>query len=267
MNNLPPIATASKQQEPDEVVEKDTDDAEENVPNLLDFLLPAGGLIEAGSSQFGIFGNRNVIQGWVKQPSPCCAAAAVAGAINALASLHRKDSRAFNHDDVLGIYRAIFSRQISNLQESFERLFGAPVEGLIDKIESQLVKEGRIIGGKKSSGASKKAVLRAIKRLTLDNAGTEEVVDANADSLVPSFADPITCIRDVIKEHGGLDGVDLADSSVDDDAVRQDAADDQGDEVSVWYYSHVCLSVLSVHIGLPVFAVYMSICLFPRLLG
>lgn len=224
-SSLPPITVTSKF-EPDEIIEKDTDAAEENVPNLIDFLLPGGGLIEAGCSQFGISGNRNVIQGWVKQPSPCCAAAALAGAINALASLQRKDNRAFSHDDILGIYRSIFSRQINSMKESFERILGAPLDGLIDKIETELVKEGRIIGGTKSATATKKSILRAIKTLILQETVAS---DGTSDIIVPSFLDPINCMRDVIKEHGGLDDTDSSDDTAD-SAVRQDAIEDQGEE-------------------------------------
>lgn len=63
--------------------------------------------------------------GWVKQPSPCCAAAAVAGAWNALAGIERTHAKALHFPDVISIYCTILREQIERLSLSFERKLGA----------------------------------------------------------------------------------------------------------------------------------------------
>lgn len=52
-----------------------------------------------------------LFDGWVKQPSPCCGAASIAGAYNALHGLHRSDGRTFRDlTDVLAKYCAALAR-------------------------------------------------------------------------------------------------------------------------------------------------------------
>jgi hypothetical protein len=60
-------------------------------------------LISGGSLSYSI----PLLQGWVAQPSPCCAAASVAGAFNALQQYDKTDSRALDHLAVMEIYRQV----------------------------------------------------------------------------------------------------------------------------------------------------------------
>ena len=84
-----------------ERVERDTDEIED-VTNVFEFLIPAG-TVPADCSQFSLSYNKNVLDGWVRQPSACCGAASVAGAWNALAKLHRGDKMALTHESVLTV--------------------------------------------------------------------------------------------------------------------------------------------------------------------
>jgi hypothetical protein len=86
-------------------VERDTWE-DEDVPNVMSLvILPAE--IMRNCSLFGMAFYQPVFDGWVKQPSACCAAAAVAGAWNALHRLHRRNPGACTHLDVV---------QVSSLQ-------------------------------------------------------------------------------------------------------------------------------------------------------
>jgi len=78
-----------------EIVEQDTADTED-IPNLLEFLLPNGKL-PRDANMFGLHYNMKVFNGWVKQPSPCCGASSVAGAWNSVLGHHRNDSNSLNH--------------------------------------------------------------------------------------------------------------------------------------------------------------------------
>ena len=94
-------------------VEQDTADSEQ-IPDLYSYLLPPEE-IRNGIRSFGLYFDRNVFEGWVKQPSACCAAASVAGGWNVLANLTRseRENGALHHEDVLDMYREIFLEIIS----------------------------------------------------------------------------------------------------------------------------------------------------------
>ena len=150
-----------------EKVEKDTD-AIEDIPNILDFLLPPGTLPESCTT-FGIMYNKRVLDGWVKQPSACCGAASVAGAWNALSGHHRRDSGAVTHDTVLAVYRNMFVEMILRKQRSFERRLGAPINEILKGISDGLLAIGRTIGGRKEAGAQLKAVVAVLKDIAREH--------------------------------------------------------------------------------------------------
>jgi len=147
-----------------EIIEQDTGDSED-IPNLLEFLLPESSLVNQTGS-FGIAFNRQLFNGWVKQPSACCGAAAVAGAWNGLLDYHRKDSLSINHLNVLDVYRTIFTEMIDKKQAAFERKLGAKLDPFIESLNCELNAVGREIGGKKGCGATKKIVLDIVKKLS-----------------------------------------------------------------------------------------------------
>ena len=173
-----------------EQVEMDTADLEE-IPNILDFLLPAGS-VPKDCCSFGVMYNKRVLDGWVKQPSACCGAASVAGAWNALAGLHRQSEGALTHDTVLSVYRRMFIDMIDKKQRSFERLLGAPLDDLLRGISAGLRELGRTIGGRKEAGAQQKAVIAVLKDMARafvrQQAETEEPLHAAAGLLHKSKA-------------------------------------------------------------------------------
>ena len=105
----------------------------------------------------------------MKQPSACCAAASVAGTWNCLANLGRSDRAlgAISHEEVLDVYREIFLDIIRRKQGSFERLTGTEFLPLLALIENELLKHGKVIGGKKTDGANKTMCLKVLRRLAM----------------------------------------------------------------------------------------------------
>jgi len=98
-----------------EVIEMDTAE-NEDIDNIWEFLLPQG---IPDSQRVSINFNKGLLNGWVKQPSPCCAAAAVAGAWNCLSNVRRNDSQSLNYKNVLNIYESMFEDSIRKKKESF----------------------------------------------------------------------------------------------------------------------------------------------------
>lgn len=60
---------------------------------------------DAKPESLRILTNEALLAGWVEQPSPCCAAASTAGALNALRNLDSKDDEAMKPLDVLPLFQ------------------------------------------------------------------------------------------------------------------------------------------------------------------
>ena len=147
-----------------EIVEQDTAHAEDTL-NIAAFIrdgMPA----EDFCYQEGYLYNRKLFNGWMKQPSACCAAASVAGAFNALAFLHRSNEGALTHTDILQIYDTMFTDIISKHKIAYERRLGAPIDDFLLTVEEELKKLGKEIGGSKGSSATKISVINIIKKLS-----------------------------------------------------------------------------------------------------
>ena len=87
-----------------------------------------------GVQQFGVAYDGALLDAWVKQPSPCCAAAAVAGAINGLSGLHRHDDNALGRLDVLAAMRGVLRDLVESKIASFERKLGADLAPVLDAV-------------------------------------------------------------------------------------------------------------------------------------
>ena len=89
-----------------DIVEQDTTQSE-NTSDVVGYI--RDGMPDSDKCfQEGFLFNRRVFNGWMKQPSACCAAASVAGAFNALACHQRGDEGALTHSDILRIYESMF---------------------------------------------------------------------------------------------------------------------------------------------------------------
>ena len=152
-----------------EKVEADTEDSED---------FDIGTLVRDGVRQdsiygsFGIFYNRWLLEGWVKQPSPCCAAASVAGAINGIRMLPRRSVGALDHRKVLSIMEGILQGQLDKKVQEVERLLGAEVAPFVDRVKEEVEGMGRTLGGKEKNGANegapRKLILSLMKKVVME---------------------------------------------------------------------------------------------------
>ena len=220
-----------------EIIEQDTTD-KEDIPNILEFILPDG-ILPPYSTMFGMSFNRRLFNGWVKQPSACCGAASIAGAWNGLLNLNRNDELSLNHNHVLNMYREIFVEMIDKKQSAFERKLGARINDLLETVNDQLKLIGREIGGKKGVGATRKAVLNIIKSLTAihfqsmqkqrDEAGGT-AADCKDDFAIRRNA--LDCFIELFESEGfAFDAADTADSA--EDVVGAEEGKDSDNEVSL----------------------------------
>lgn len=227
-----PVATISP------VVEQDTSDsAELSHAELIQTMLPSPEVVDLGKvSQFGFHYNKKVFDGWVKQPSPCCAAAAVAGAWNALSNRHRNDVKALSHTDILNVYEQLLRDMIISKKKSFERRLGASIDSLIVMIRGELKLMGRFIGGKKKLGVTKRVLIQILKiiaskyKLNGDADVLSESLDASTKNV--DTREPKSSVE-LITELMGGSGITVTaiennkiGTDSDDDEEESDTADD-----------------------------------------
>lgn len=221
---------------PMDVMEQDSAETED-VQNLMDYVLP-GGHLPTHYQQFGFQINRKVFEGWVKQPSPCCGAAAVAGAWNALLSLHRHNPKAINHKSVLEIYKNIFEHMIEKKKLAFERKLGAAIDDLLTDLVERLNSAGKKLGGAKGEGATKAAVMKCLrdmaKNFALSKQKDQDTSKSNKSAEVSVENADMKCLvenrssMDCILELFELDGIVFTEEE---EAPDESAADQQESEV------------------------------------
>ena len=73
---------------------------------------------------FGSFYKRIIFKSWVSQPSPCCGAASVAGALNSILGHSRSSLDHLDHIDILSVYKLMYIQKLNAKIASFERNLG-----------------------------------------------------------------------------------------------------------------------------------------------
>lgn len=231
-------------------VEQDTVDSEE-ISNLLEFLLPEGNL-PSYYSLFGFAFNKRLFNGWVKQPSACCGAASVAGAWNGLMNVHRRDSLSLDHLKVLSVCIEVFDDLIYKKQSAFERKLGARLDPFWDALQSELIKSGRELAGKKGLGATRKVVLNIVKQLCIAHYHSQQAklkeMLANSPNDFQEIGLPRTYL-DCLVELFVSEGFSFADTTLGDNHSSEDGkvdtkAEDGKDSDEVRYpplWIYMCL--------------------------
>eukprot|EP00232_Nephroselmis_pyriformis_P007127 CAMPEP_0182893036 /NCGR_PEP_ID=MMETSP0034_2-20130328/24236_1 /TAXON_ID=156128 /ORGANISM="Nephroselmis pyriformis, Strain CCMP717" /LENGTH=132 /DNA_ID=CAMNT_0025026755 /DNA_START=182 /DNA_END=576 /DNA_ORIENTATION=- len=130
----------------DPTEEADNDLPEDLTEDALALLLLPSGKLPLNVERFGLVYSKVALQGWVKQPSPCCAASSVAGAWNSMLGAPRGDGR--TTEDVIKILQGIVSDQIASKRERLERLVESPVGELEAALRAHAEGAGRLLGGK-----------------------------------------------------------------------------------------------------------------------
>ena len=188
-----PTKTTKKQASDENGVEMDTTDSENlSDDDLWALLLPDGtmpGLSHPTVTKFSISYSCALLSGWVKQRSPGCAAASVAGAFNALRDLHRDDPGALSMDDVIGVLCDIQRERAEKKRGRVERfLLGASLEPLSVALRAFIFQhhDGKTLAGEnKKTCCGKKLRNATLKKLVfMRRKGTpsENVAsDSNSD--------------------------------------------------------------------------------------
>ena len=125
----------------------------------------------SGIEKFSVAFSYSAFDGWVRQDSPSCAAASVAGACNAILGRSRRDPGAFNQFDVLEIYKKVISAQARAKASSLERLLRVPTgslsAGILPLLRKELSSREMSLHGsvKKGTGMKKTGLLKLVLEL------------------------------------------------------------------------------------------------------
>eukprot|EP00656_Telonema_subtile_P005913 TRINITY_DN12709_c0_g1_i2.p1 TRINITY_DN12709_c0_g1~~TRINITY_DN12709_c0_g1_i2.p1 ORF type:complete len:237 (-),score=69.43 TRINITY_DN12709_c0_g1_i2:131-841(-) len=158
-NNVPLSPLPKMEQSTEPQMEQDSAASEEVDYNAL--ILPDG-KFPTHVSRFALGVNYDLLHGWVKQPSPCCAAASVAGAVNCIRGHKRWDAGAIGHLQVLEVMAGILTEQAEKLQGSAERCLGAPLAPLEAALAASLAGDGLTLDRKE---CTKKLVLGKMREV------------------------------------------------------------------------------------------------------
>ena len=91
-----------------------------------------------------IYQNNHVINGYVEQNSPCCAAAVVSGCLNSLAEINNLNPLAIKNQEVLDQYASIFYQRIYKYENTFKK-FNKLFILIDDYLEDKLTKDKKVL--------------------------------------------------------------------------------------------------------------------------
>lgn len=121
--------------------ERDSEETEDAV-DFRTLLFESDGEALDSALRFACGFDQRVFNGWVKQPSPCCAGAAIVGAYNALRGLKRSDEQASGVYDGTRALAGLMEEQLEVRRQRFRRLLGLPppTEGPDGVLGSDLIR-------------------------------------------------------------------------------------------------------------------------------
>ena len=212
---------------------------------------------DAVPASWGLHVSGAVHGGWVKQTSPACAAAVVAGAWNALAcGGDRHAPGALRQEHVVAHLEDVLREAIASKRARFERMLGAPVGDFIEALMDAIAADpsGKTLGGKSKAepGMRRREVMRIVATL-VESRGEPELRDRESRAAAAAASAPAedatdrteTSAEETCVSRGESPAVSRGDSPADltpmssfgalaalarEDAARRAASDDSHDD-------------------------------------
>ena len=162
-----PAPAASEEFEGGEKIERDTDDAYDTTIELL-----PGGQFPAALDLFSISIRNAALRGWVKQPSPCCAASVIAGCFNTVRGLERtdKENGALAASDVIAVMDCQLEEDRASKHASAARLLGLKDPEILAALEQRVGQiqdaKGRPLISRKKDALKPPDLRAAVKEAT-----------------------------------------------------------------------------------------------------
>ncbi|EGD75798.1 hypothetical protein PTSG_07917 [Salpingoeca rosetta] len=209
--------------------ERDTDAAEEVD---LTALLYDGDSMPTDKRRLCVAYNRQLFDSWVKQFSPACAAASVAGAFNALSRRRRDDEQALSQHDLLEEFRNVLDGIVIKHHRRCSFALGADPSDLVEKLKLKLAENDQSFATKFPKGKKKKILWQHIRELVDDDVSNTERVFAQLRTVYGRHAPARDGSGDKDGSQGGIGGGDI-DGGDDDDGGDDHDEDEDDDDVDV----------------------------------
>eukprot|EP01065_Artemidia_motanka_P010783 TRINITY_DN15777_c0_g1_i1.p1 TRINITY_DN15777_c0_g1~~TRINITY_DN15777_c0_g1_i1.p1 ORF type:complete len:442 (+),score=188.67 TRINITY_DN15777_c0_g1_i1:46-1371(+) len=180
------------------------------IESLEKLLLPDGQLpLAASASSFALAYSSGALGGWLRQPTPICAAASLAGAWNTAARRERGTDGSASVEDMLRVLIQLSRERLDTKESTLQRLLLHPVGQLRERVEARLREEGRSLAGRKQESASPK-LCRELLRVEC----AERVLDAAAGPQMGEDGLPVDAIASLadawkMKEEGAREVLEL----------------------------------------------------------
>jgi hypothetical protein len=138
--------------------------------------------------------NQKLLDGWVRQPAPSCACAAIAGAVNALRSMKRDDEGAMTNMGGVNATISYLQKMNAAKKKRLTEAIGAKmnnVDLLIEEVSAELVATGK--DGLESLGGDNYDVSEWRKATRDVVARKTEIRKANIKVVIPNFCTGCGC--------------------------------------------------------------------------
>jgi len=165
MATVPTDLAGAAEREKAEDGERDKDDDSARAQPTPDLLWPSDG---AFKDRFALVASRAAFDAWVRQPSPCCAAASVAGACNAVLGIKATNDAdgPLSHLEIAALLHGMLAEQVTKRHASVCRLLGvSSLEPALDALRTALAADGRLLGGRKELGCKPKEALELLRTI------------------------------------------------------------------------------------------------------
>lgn len=164
-------------------------------------------------SRFGCGFNRGLLDGWVAQPSPCCAAASVAGAFNCLWRRGRGDPNSFTFRQCADLMAHHCDLLRQRRLQRLERLLGVhqgAVDEMLAALDQKLKERGLQWTGKEA--VTKPVVMATIHEVLRERAAPPSAAPAAGEEPQAAVHDVFRALLDVLPskpDPADVEGEDL----------------------------------------------------------
>jgi hypothetical protein len=214
------VLASAASRETTEDAQRDQDDDAERAKPTPALLWPDATYLD----RFSLIVSKAAFEGWCRQPSPCCAAASVAGACNAALGVAAGTKGTLTHLEVAALLHGMLADQAEKRHSSVSRLLGVPsFEPALAALREDLAVEGRSLGGRKELGIKGKEALARLRALAERFAPPPAQPEAEAEA--GSAAPPTvwSALLEVLEPAKPADAAD-AEGSPEDDNEDEDEA-------------------------------------------
>ena len=193
-----------------------------------------------GTRQFALAYNQAIFDGWVKQSSPACAAASVAGAINALLQRRRGQDDALDQAALVSVLRGVLEDRMETQRYRLECCLGADFGPIETALKSSLAgaDPALSLGMKWEKGTKRKTLWQHLRKIVTEHTvsaeddGQERGVVAEEPAAAAKGVDSIERLRLAFEQSAAAKAVGRTEEEEEEEGEEESGGEGSGDDVS-----------------------------------